>query len=399
MISIADEAMAHVNHLAREIGNRIIGSPGNHTAAAYIAAQFRQAGLSLEFQQFPCPNWLEESTSLELAGQTLAASANTFSPSCDVAAPTIAIGTFTELQTTPISSHIPIFYGELVQHELAASGAIYVPERDRQIVELLEAQRPPALITINPSLNGRWRLIEDYNLPIPSATVTAPVGLKLVEQAGQTVRLCIATQRSDSHSTNVIGLQPGDRPQRIVLCAHYDTKVDTPGAYDNAAGIAVLLTLLNRLSRTRHRYTLEYVAFSGEEVYGLGDMEYARRTGSGFKQIATAINFDGVGPRIAANTIATYAASRPFEELVTQVKANYPGVAPVEPWPASDHYIFYSNGVPSIALGSVGIKDIFHTPADTVDWISPAKLAEAVMLAQEIVAALDEKEPNWARPT
>ena len=52
--------------------------------------------------------------------------------------------------------------------------------------------------------------------------------------------------------------------------------MDTPGAYDNAAGVGVLLALAQILSGYRHRHTLEWVAFTGEEGAGLGDMEYAR---------------------------------------------------------------------------------------------------------------------------
>lgn len=403
MKPIAEQAMQHVRKLAEEIGNRLIGTPGNQTAADYITSTFQQAGLSVEFQPFPCPNWIEEATALQLNGAALEAYANTFSPSCDISAPTIAIGTVEALEAADITARIPIFYGELAQHELAAKGAIYVSERDRRIIELLEERQPAALITINPSLHGRWRLIEDFDLNIPSVTVTASSGLKLLQAAGETVRMKIASRRTPGQSSNVLGRLPGKRPERIVLCAHYDTKVDTVGAYDNATGVAALLTLAELLSSSpttiTHNYTLEFVAFSGEEMYGLGDMTYAKEVGDGFKQIAFAINMDGIGPRLAANTIATFAASTPFEQLVAQTKTAYPGVAQVAPWPASDHYIFYSNGVPSIALGSLGIKDIYHTPADTIDWISPGKLLEAIQLAQALVQALDKQEMEWGRPS
>jgi aminopeptidase YwaD len=389
--------MKHVNHLAGEIGNRIIGSPGNKAAADYIAHQFRQAGLAVAFQPFACPDWAEEWSSLELGGQALEAAANTFSPACDVTAPTVAVGTVAELEAAPIAGCIAIFYGQLGQHELAAKGAIYVSERDCHIIQWLEENRPAGLITINPSLHGRWRLIEDFDLAIPSLTVTPRVGLYLVERAGELVHMKITSRREDSYSGNVVGVKAGDRPERIVLCAHYDTKVDTPGAYDNAAGVAALLALAHTLAPLPHRYTLEWVAFSGEEGYGLGDMAYARRTGNGFERIAVAINFDGIGPRLAANTVATFVASPALEAMVDSVKAGYPGVAHVEPWPASDHYIFYSHGVPSIALGSLGVKDIYHTPADTMEWLNPDKLVEAISLAQELIQILDEKEFNWSR--
>jgi hypothetical protein len=53
--------------------------------------------------------------------------------------------------------------------------------------------------------------------------------------------------------------------------------------------------------------------------------------------------------------------------------------------------------VPSIALSSLGVKDIFHTPADTIEWLSPDKVVEAVLLAQDLIRILDEKEFNWNR--
>jgi Iap family predicted aminopeptidase len=70
----------------------------------------------------------------------------------------------------------------------------------------------------------------------------------------------------------------------------------------------------------------------------------------------------------------------------------------VDPWPASDHYIFYSHGVPSLAITSLGIKDQYHTPFDTIDWLSPDKLAEAVQLALDLVNAIDAQSLAWGRP-
>ena len=398
MLSTAQQAMRHLERFASEIGSRTIGSPGNHAAADYIAELFQGAGLEVEFQDFPCPDWMEEFTSLKLRGEVLEVAANTFSPACDISAITLAVGTLDELESAEIHGRIPVFYGALAQHELAAKGAIYVSNKHRRIIQVLEERRPAGVITVNPTLHGRWRLIEDFDLEIPSVTVTASSGLRLLERVGENVHLRIVARRVPSHSANVVGRLPGAHPEKIVLCAHYDTKVDTPGAYDNAAGVAVLLTLVQRLAQTDHRYTLEFVAFSGEEIYGLGDMEYARRLEGGFHQIAAAINFDGIGPRLAANSIAVFSASQDFESLVKSLSWAYPGVVEVEPWPASDHYIFYSNGVPSIALSSVGVRDIYHTPWDTVDWISPEKLAEVVSLSEDIVEALDAADAGDFRP-
>jgi Iap family predicted aminopeptidase len=390
--------LEHVERLAVQIGCRPIGSTANLAAADYISAVFHHCDLSVERQEIPVPNWIEEHTSVELHGELLAASANTFSPSCNISAPIISVCTPAELELASITGRIVLFYGDMAQGELATKGGIYISDRDRRIIQLLEERKPAGIITVNPTSHARWRLIEDFDLDVPSVTVSARSGLKLLQNPGATVEMKIATLRSPSHTANVIARLQGELHERIVFCAHYDSKVDTPGAYDNAAGVGVLLTLAQILSQKKHRHTLEWIAFTGEEGAGLGDMEYARQIGNHFEQITTLINIDGVGPFTGTTTVATYVASPAFEELVDQKMKSYPGVMRVAPWPASDHYIFYSHGTPSIAFTSQGIRDIYHTMSDTIEWISGEKLAETLQLTLELIEEIDKKDLSWSRP-
>ncbi len=390
-----------MEHLSVQIGSRPIGSPANLAAADYISEVFKQSDLSVETQEIPCPDWIAEHTSLALNGEALEASANTFSPSCDISADTIPVCTLAELEAAEFTGKVLLFYGDLAQGELATKGGIYVSPHDGRILQLLEERRPAGIITVNPTLHARWRLIEDFDLDIPSVTVSAQSGLNLLKNPGVTVQMKIVARRSPSHTSNVIGKLKGQIPQRIVLCAHYDSKIDTPGAYDNAAGVGVLLTLAQTLSQRTHRHTLECVAFTGEEGAGLGDMEYARaarQAGYGFDQVTAAINIDGVGPFTGTTTAATFAASQEFDKLLDEKMKNYPGIIRVDPWPASDHYIFYSNGVPSVALTSRGLRDAYHTFSDTFEWISGEKLAESVRLVLDLMEVLDNQELSWSRP-
>lgn len=395
---IADDALRCVRYLSVDIGTRTIGSPGCKSAANFIEKRFLNAGLSVTHQEFDCPDWLEEEAYLELDGDVLQAFAGTFSPSCDLTAPTVRAGTLAELEAADIQGKILLLYGSLAQSELAAKAAIYVSPRDLRIHQILDERRPAALLAVNPSLYAHWRLIEDFDQSIPSVTVPADVGLHLLWQMGKPLRIVVRTRRQPSSSANVIGTLAGDIPAKIVLCAHYDSKVDTPGAYDNAAGVGVLLALASELAKTPHRHTFEFVAFSGEEIYGLGDMTYAQLSGEHFKDIAAALNFDGVGPLTGSTSIAVFAASQAFAELASACASRYPAVIQVEPWPASDHYIFYSNGVPALAFTSVGIRDVYHTPFDTFEWISREKLGEAAYLVMDILMDLDGKDAGWTRP-
>ncbi len=125
-------ALDHVEKLAVQIGSRPIGSKANLAAAEYIGGVFKQNGLSMEKQEISCPEWIAEQTSLELLGENLEASANTFSPSGDIAAVTVPVCTLAELELAAFRDKTLIFYGDMAQTELATKGGIYVSERDRR---------------------------------------------------------------------------------------------------------------------------------------------------------------------------------------------------------------------------------------------------------------------------
>jgi len=56
------------------------------------------------------------------------------------------------------------------------------------------------------------------------------------------------------------------RPGEIIIIgAHYDTVWLSPGADDNASGVAALLELACSLAQNRHERTLRFVAFANEE--------------------------------------------------------------------------------------------------------------------------------------
>lgn len=82
---------------------------------------------------------------------------------------------------------------------------------------------------------------------------------------------------------NLIAELPGtEMPERIlVIGAHYDTVRTTPGADDNASGVAGLLGLARQLSGARPNRTIRFVFFCLEEppasrTKNMGSYHYAR---------------------------------------------------------------------------------------------------------------------------
>ncbi|MBI5671219.1 MAG: M28 family peptidase [Chloroflexi bacterium] len=397
--TLETELVRHLHHLAVNIGSRPVGSRANRAAGDYIASVFREAGLAVEQLPFDCPDWTHTKTVLELDGERLTAGANAWSLPCDVTAPTISVCTLAELEAADLSGKIAVLYGELAQAPLTPTNwTLYTVERDQKINALLEAKQPAAVIMVNQRPVGLERLIEDKDLTIPSATVPAPVGLRLLDRAGAPVHLRLDTHREDSRSFHVIGRKAGAKPERIVLCAHFDSKIETPAAWDNASGVAALLALAGLLGRQSLPLGLELVAFADEEYLGNDDREYMRCCGDQMGTILTAINFDGVGYRLGATSIMIAAHSEPFQRLVDSKVNHYPGVTWVEPWPQSNHSTFAWRGVPSLAVSSTPWSPLYHTPEDTIDWVSGEKLAEAVSLVMDIVTALQDKPLDWIRP-
>jgi Iap family predicted aminopeptidase len=325
--------------------------------------------------------------------------ANAYSPSCDVEGPAVAASTLAELERADLEGKIGILYGDLTKEPLTPKGCLlYEVEHHRRIIEILEEKQPSALVTVDPRYGRHTRVIEDWSLSIPSATVPAEVGRELLVRMGDPLRLSIATRRGRGRSVTLIGRKPGTGEERLVLCAHYDTKVETPGALDNGAGVAALLALAPLLAEQDLAIGLEFVAFSGEE-YGIGqdDAEYIRQLGDQLNSVLAAINMDGIGSRVGANTIMLAAASQGFRSQVDELLAGYPGVTWTEPWPQSNHSTFSYRGVPAVALSSIGAWELAHRPEDTVEWVSEERVAEAVRLVAEIARSLEGRKTGWTR--
>lgn len=399
--NLASRINRHLQKLCAEIGPRPIGSRGNLEAADYIRSVFHAAGLEVNDQRIDCPVWQHLSTSLSLNGECLPAVANIFSSACDVTAPLIALGTLHELEAADITGRVVVMYGDLSKEPLIPKFCtLYNSDRDQAIHRLLDEKQPAALLMVNLQPTGTAHLVEDWNMTLPSATVPAEVGRTLLQHPNATVRLKIEAETTPSSSVNVIARQPGRRAEHLVLCAHYDTKLNTPGALDNGAGVATLLALAEQLAQVDHDLGLEFIAFTGEEYSnGEPDGEYIRLKGDELSRVFAAINFDGVGYAVGANSITMMSHSPAFQAQVEALTAKWPGVIWVEPWPQSNHSTFAWRGVPAIALSSIGAFGLAHSPLDTIDWVSVDKLNEVVALVTEIIAAVQGKPLEWSRPT
>ena len=392
--------MHHLRKLADDIGPRPAGSPAHAATADHIETALREAGLRIKNLPFICPGWHCHDTFLSLDGTELRAAANLPSPACDVVAPTIAAGTIAELDAANIADQVIVLYDDLSRQPLTPLNCpMYNVDEHQHINRTLLARRPAAVIMVNPYHGNVERRIEDSDFTLPSVTVPAEVGAHLLHHIGEPVTLRIAAEQAPTTARHILAFKPGPRPERIALMAHFDTKLDTPGAWDNGAGVAALLGLAKLLASRDLGCTLEFIAFGDEENYSQDYVVYIKERGDQFGGLIAAINMDGIAHILGHNTITMMMHSGAFEATVRQVTQRYPGVSWVDPWPESDHSVFAFNGVPALALSSSAEwQTTRHLPYDTPLMINPAGLREAVDLVAEIVEAIADRTPHWSRP-
>jgi Zn-dependent M28 family amino/carboxypeptidase len=95
------------------------------------------------------------------------------------------------------------------------------------------------------------------------------------------------------------GHGPGDAS--IVVGAHYDSVVGSPGANDNASGVATLVELARTLRSTSPALGVRFVAFANEEPPffdtgdGMGSVAYARGLEEPSKRVRAMLSLETVG--------------------------------------------------------------------------------------------------------
>lgn len=106
---------------------------------------------------------------------------------------------------------------------------------------------------------------------------------------------------------NLIAEVPGTggADERVVVGAHYDTVPGSPGANDNASGVAVLLALAAWARDNPQPRTLRFIAFANEEqpfhqTSDMGSEAYARDAAESGEAITAMMALDGLGYYSAA---------------------------------------------------------------------------------------------------
>lgn len=204
---------------------------------------------------------------------------------------------------------------------------------------------------------------------------------------------------------NVVCTKPGaSEPERfVVLCAHYDSRGKSlgdpasasPGAVDNASGVAALLEAARALAGAESACSIRFVAFSGEEQGLAGSDAYAGAAQAAGTRIVLLVNLDMVGHPMDAEkrtviverddgnaTAANDAASAQFAALMAQAAGTYTSLR-VKPGKIydSDYMPFELRGYVCIgAFDGSTAAPFYHTSDDTFDKVNTRFCAEVARM-------------------
>lgn len=232
-------------------------------------------------------------------------------------------------------------------------------------------------------------------------------GLEPKEQA-----FTAATPLGAIQMANVTALIRGDRPERIVIGGHYDTKLFREfrfvGANDGGSSTAMLLELARVLPKRKNAFSIELVFFDGEEAlveWWQGDdntygsrhyVDAARRAGT-LKDIRAMILVDLVGDRdlnIRRDTHST----RWLTDIIWAAAARKGHQKHFldESMPHEDDHIpFLRAGVPAVNIIDLDYP-VWHTSQDTLEHVSARSLG---IVADVLLEALPEIEGRLSKPS
>ena len=214
--------------------------------------------------------------------------------------------------------------------------------------------------------------------------------------------------------------RPGSVPQgpRFIVGAHVDTVSGTPGADDNASGVAALLEVSRLFASSARPIALEFAAFTLEEAGMLGSRHYAQRLCREGADVRGMLSLEMVGftetqglqhypwflrGRFPAQ--GTYLGivgnhpSRRLLQAVAEAMRSVPGL-PVETIALpgsgmllpearlSDHSPFWDAGFPALLVTDTAFfrNPHYHAATDTVDTLDVSFLER---VTQSIVAVAE----------
>lgn len=397
------ELLATLEDLAA-FGPKNAGTPEGQQAARYVADRFRALGLSDVHQEpFTFPQWklISKAMTLTIDGEPRDVGFDVFEASGSGAVDgdiiDVATATDADLEGVDLTGKVALVTRDPSFHRSAQYKNV---ERAGAAAMLYLSIAPSNLRQV-----GSVRLDWEAAGTIPALTIGADDGDAIREAlgAGLTVHATIdvTVESTPGTGTNVIGVLPGERPERIVLGAHFDTWF--AGSADNGGGVAELLAVAKRqVARGTPRYTVVFVGYDGEEIGLYGGYDYLRKHILADAVATTAVlnlespsanepeltglvhsNQPALDEALKAAHLRSLYGAYAGLEIVAQL---FGGIIPTDIQGA------YRSGFPTVTTAVT--NNYYHTPEDTPDKVDLELLALSSDAFDDALALIMAQEPS-----
>ena len=222
---------------------------------------------------------------------------------------------------------------------------------------------------------------------------------------------------------NIIARKKGEiSDERIIIGAHFDSVPDSPGADDNASGVAVMLELARILAGREWNHMVEFIGFHMEEWKMIGSSAYVEKLKRQNIRVRGMISLEMVGfatnapnsqqmppgfgffyPKVG-NFIAVVGNTRSWKLMndfkrkmketqglnVESLLMPFNGIfLPPTRW--SDHSPFWEAGYPALLITDTSFyrNSHYHSPADTIETLNLDFMLKVTEGAAQALISLD----------
>ncbi len=187
----------------------------------------------------------------------------------------------------------------------------------------------------------------------------------------------------------------------FIICAHYDTFKNSPGANDDGSGVVAVLCIAEILSKYSFNHTIKFIAFSGEEVGTYGSFRYALDAYNRNENIIAVLNLDIIGyaetndggkilrffHEEQSKWIVDFAKKisqkyMDINEMYVEDMPNYPG---------ADNQAFVDYGYEGVWIAQHDPNNVGHSENDTLKYINLTYQIKSTKLMLAILTELAMK--------
>ena len=378
-VPLSDLALGFVTELVEDLGPRESATEQELEAAQYLASRLEGFGYTVDLQNFTIQRLSAQLSSLEIHApqpQAIDVIPLVRSATGEVSGELIAVGLARE-RDVPEDGLV----GKIV---LAERGLITFQEKVTRA-----AESGAVAVVIYNNLPGNFQGVLLNTESIPAVGISQEDGRRMERLlSAAAVQVSVSVIARTDTSRNVIAEKPGLGNRVVVLGAHYDTVADISGANDNASGTGVLLTLAGELATEDLPFTVRFVAFGSEELGLRGSNHYvASLTEIQLNNTKVMFNFDALGTGERVEVLGTRDLTALAVEQGDAQKIDISVTRGLEGG-GSDHQSFADAGIPVLMFFSGDFSRI-HTPADTLEFVTPSLLGDAAQVALSLLKSED----------